>query len=1208
MNYNILSAAFFILLFTLPSYNAVANNTQQLLSKAAKASRAGDHEQSISIYEQYLNQTPTNKHIPHAYVGLIGNLVSTQQFDEAMGLVKEFEAQFPNDPLFAQVQQLKPIIEMSQKAGIGKSSKNQQLPTQTVTKPATVGVNKPPSAQGRKLFREASKAALRGQFDIAQGLLDKIKSIDNSIAMLRMVDNEEKKLAIYRQNAARKNPALAQTNAKQSQPSTQRSVSKVDATSVNLDKYKLNTDSKSYQYEIVNEQVTRNSAYYNILVHFSSFEDLLKHADQLDNIIKADLQSRSQSVGGARLTRLQGSYTFLVDKIKIENRQYERLVNTGWLPVVRNQRTVSAKNEELFPLIDRALKFAKTGNEKAIKEVFFVGIENPNVTIPDSFKFTKTSESIGNTQRYDNKRKVMMNIFYMEVSVELENVSTLIQYSDKLRDIATTDLFARIDGKPFYDGVNVGYTFKTKEFGVTYSLSKDSDYGVRLRTTNADKLEKLAQAKDNEFIDELGMTKAAFIAKAEGDKKSLDQYIAKQVIAKTANLNYQDIGKSLTQTQRLPIIYNQESKVYFSTNLMTRQEIVRKLIDKTPFPFSNPLSAQQIDQKVNQIDGFIGRLSSVTNEIRNDFPKGQFGESQIGIDLQIALADQVLYPDVIALQGQIIDLLASIPRTEAGFKQATRIYKWLDLEESGFTRSWQQIFRKSGSSRWRHSPSCEAMVSPAADNVGGNKELGVCFSEIAFNLALIRDVWRVQYMREVDELMTKKAKKEGIELNLETFRLAFGNSRFGQFGLKKMDKSPPEYTSVCIYDDCSSNITQLYLSAVGSKEISDEQKQRYYSNLVAQSDALSERWETSGQLSKTALLSLQTDTVDYARDKAPRILKLLIEDAINTLHKVPSKNVSEFNKWDLKVAKPLRQQIRAWSQLWEAAFFVTDDDRMVMSFGFDIDNYSSSGLSALLESPYNNIAESLFDKQYAWISNSSKGTVDDLTIPQSTALAWASGQQTSPSYVKPPAMHGRLMSPMEITFSRMGQQLGEGLSGMMQIGGNIKQLDINVRAARQAFIACQPSCSQGNGSKSKHQRLVFSDMLYKKDLFYLENAYSGSKNHGSIGRITLGSGSLMALITGEGSSFLMVDDGIPIICRGYFGDWVEKYTKESGDGSVESVMAPFVALDKMLQGNLTAFSDMAKKKMTDQRRAFTSAREEYGKYQMCRDQAEFDQL
>lgn len=674
-----------------------------------------------------------------------------------------------------------------------------------------------------------------------------------------------------------------------------------------------------------------------------------------------------------------------------------------------------------------------------------------------------------------------------------------------------------------------------------------------------------------------------------------------------------ELKKGLSDAQKMITTYNLEARKLFNSEKFSlsqqpkktpRQTKIRQLLDVQPFPLGHEASIEEITTKHREIIALMNEAINESKKIREKLPKDRFSV-KAPIELQRKLAREILYPRVVEIQGKIIQLYAIVPRTREGFEKALYLNQWFSLNEYQYASdNWSHIFRNSHVARWNPSSDCENFDSTQNDKVGGDKDTGICYQDIPFNTALIRDIWRISYMREMDKELAEKAKKEGVDLNLDIFKFAFGlNAREFMNGLQKFDSDnmPPSNNRFCLYDNCDSDVTRLYLSIVNNEEASLEIASNQHNILDEKHSVLATRWNASKSLTKTELHQLQTDTVEFARDKAPIILRKSTSIAVSELQQINTGDASKFEQWNKNTGEPLRLRLAKWQQLFEAAFFVTDNDRMVNAFRYDRDKYRTSSINALDNSPYMDIFTTLFEAHYDWIKTSEKGTVADLSITDYASKGWQVSQSTLVNYTKPTRFYGRLMTPMELTFSGLADQFGQGIGSGMQIAATIKELDIEVDKARQSFYKCLPNC---NNRELFNRNLAA--MLAKKDLYFLENAFGGSNNHLDQSKITLGFGALAGSITGEGADYLMVDNGIPQLCKSYFDEWAIRYYKESGTGSIENIMGAFQALATITSGSFGELKKFGQELLENQRKAYSLAEKEYGKYQVCRDQWEFD--
>ena len=109
----------------------------------------------------------------------------------------------------------------------------------------------------------------------------------------------------------------------------------------------------------------------------------------------------------------------------------------------------------------------------------------------------------------------------------------------------------------------------------------------------------------------------------------------------------------------------------------------------------------------------------------------------------------------------------------------------------------------------------------------------------------------------------------------------------------------------------------------------------------------------------------------------------------------------------------------------------------------------------------------------------------------------------------------------------------------------------------------------------------------------------------SFAQIVLGGmAALVETVGPQGSS--LVDGGIPKRCKGPFQDWEYKFSQSNDVSEGQQLEASIGALGKLAQGNVSALLEQNNNVKKIQNRAFMKSGDSYRKYQLCRDQWEFD--
>jgi hypothetical protein len=453
-------------------------------------------------------------------------------------------------------------------------------------------------------------------------------------------------------------------------------------------------------------------------------------------------------------------------------------------------------------------------------------------------------------------------------------------------------------------------------------------------------------------------------------------------------------------------------------------------------------------------------------------------------------------------------------------------------------------------------------------------------------------------MRDADKRLSKVIDQNGPELYHRVFQFAFdarGSWQEFNNGLPNLKIFPPNISVRCLYEDCSSRMASFFVSEGSQSVLTSKRKRQYLTALEKKSEDLLKRWESSGSMSKRDRYAIKSDIVAYARDVANNLLRRLSMSAAKELSKLDKNDLKGFKSWKQKVSKPLRLQAVAWRELWDIGFGIGKKDNATSSLGYSsgvTDSYLKS--RDLGGSPFVGIAEILYDSQYQWLQKYEEGTMADSNIEFPSK--WSStGSYKIPR--QPKRYYTQLMAPTEIFFESIGQQVGKAIGALASYGGQIAALERRIKQSRTEFFNCLPKCSD-----MQIKRLAYSKVLTEKDLYFLR--ISGKS--GSIANKGLQSMSMIIEGATRQKGVTLVDNGIPKICYNYFNAWVSKFGKSHGREGKKEIDAMFTAFLNVSSGDFSGLKEQGFKQIQKQRDAFAKSATEYGKYQVCRDQWEFD--
>lgn len=928
---------------------------------------------------------------------------------------------------------------------------------------------------------------------------------------------------------------------------------------------------------------------HSISMYFESPRDVALIADDLDKIVKDDLVKRSKT--GRITNRIQGQYHFIVNGNEIEWRRYDYRSHKGW-KIVGNALNSGSS------IINQSAIYL--GLPEELATLFNVGFAEKG-SIPATYTFKETRKGPSNSEKWYGKRRVIVKGVSYNIEVEVDDFNILITDRDSLVKFAKLDLQKRVGGEK-YGQISASYWFKShpdnKRY-LTVGLRKSSAV-----THTLDVLYLLANGDQKGFRQRYNMSKEMFIAAQNGNKKQLKALKEERIaeVESTSNSSSAElkIAASLNDLQKLPVLYMNESRKWNKVSGYTRQEIARKALDKYGFPMNTSLSPEQIKLKRRELASLVTELEKKGAQFKKSAPKGKNGYARMPSAQQKKLTEQVLYPDIMNIQSKAIDLLSRIPRTEKGLDLAYEVNGWLSNRETQYQSYWNSLITSKSRTRGGNkSPNALCENISTAQQVGLGEKTGRCFFEVTYSFRLLRDVWRLQYMRNIDDLISKKIENNGADLYRKAFLLAYGISGenfdyYAQSNFTKWKASPGKSSQHCIFENCSSKLSKIFASENSGKPLSENRKKQYLSILEKKSIELMNKWNSSRGQSKLERYSIKSDIIDYSREVAKNILLKLSNSAAKELGKIQPDDQKGYRDWNKKTAKRIRLQLITWRKLWDIGFGIQSKDDAASALG--LPTFTSGYLNARHSggSPFNGIAEILYDAQYQWVIKSEQGTSAD------ASTSFPSGWSSSGSYQQPKRAtkhYGMLLTPSELFFESIGQQVGQAASALASYASMITELDRKISKSRKEYFGCLPNCSN-----LRVKEAVYSQALIEKDIYYLQlSGQRGSLADEGHKRIT----TAIEGISG-GNGFTLVDGGIPKICNGYFNNWLTKVGKTHGRDGKKEIDAIFGAVIDLTKGNFSTLKEAGFKMVQKQQEAFAKSAVEYRKYQICRDQYEFD--
>lgn len=332
----------------------------------------------------------------------------------------------------------------------------------------------------------------------------------------------------------------------------------------------------------------------------------------------------------------------------------------------------------------------------------------------------------------------------------------------------------------------------------------------------------------------------------------------------------------------------------------------------------------------------------------------------------------------------------------------------------------------------------------------------------------------------------------------------------------------------------------------------------------------------------------QTDMVEYSRDAIPSLMDDLIKSALMLLHSIDRNDAKAYSKWDRELSKPIRKILGDGLTLWNYGF--NNDTKSKVKAAFGDSNYTDPFTFGKIQDRIS----TLIAYQYDWVKKNRVGTIAD---PDLQLPAGISGGAANITYKKPVLLRSGLDTPTVLFFEGLGQQAGQAGAYIISYIGQLAEFEKQINEYRKAYFECYPKCDTLDANRAK-----FSSLLIQKDAHYLK--LSGNYN-ALTDRLDRGLSALIE-ITGAKQDNSILDGGIPYRCRGEFKTWAYSYSQSLDSPLDKQVNNAVSAMEEMGKGNFGALQKMGKNKYEAQQMAFKRTSGLYGRYQICRDQWEFD--
>ncbi|MBL4712487.1 MAG: tetratricopeptide repeat protein [Gammaproteobacteria bacterium] len=1129
----------------------------------------------IQSIAKYIRQYPQGANIVDSYLIMGKSRMELNKKRAARNWLNKVIDNFPNSKQAAEAKKYLGMVNKERNAKIAEQEKRQ------------------------KNIRDISKLYKEGQQALNSGELIKAEKIFTSVLKQNprtIVATGAKNNLAYierKKKNIEKRQKFAKTKSEQKESSFDELIKQLkDSQSPSM------TQSKSRNYKISDlrpPSFARAYASYGFLVEFDRYQNAATAGGNIDSLMKIELLERAKK--DRKTGSIGANVTFLVKGKDVERRAYQYYShNNKWKPITGsalNRKGYQSNSTNKFSMLAEAAKF--TNDEKALQSIFELGfyISDAKTTIPGSYSFSlKSKINKSWVERWRKKQLYKPSSYTLNVKVDVRKLETLIEDRDKLVNYVKLDLIKRL-GNDIPDIYNAYYNFKVGNI----TLSKDGlSHGLKI-DRNIRFLDSLAQSNEEEFTTQYRMSKAMFIAEQNGDNAKVKKLRASR--AKVANSILSNnsvvlqISEELSKDKKLPLLYTSEALKWLFVGGMHPREIARELVSETPFPLNEPWSMKEIRLKVKQLEEKIKELSKKGENIYKSASRtNKESRSRVvfAINRQHQLAEQIFYPGMQDIFSRTIELLSKIPRSLSGITTAEEANDIVRTKLIDPLHYWSSILSSSPTQNLTFKNKIElCSVRSTNTNLGIDSKSGLCFYTIRETIAVLREAWRLQYTRAIDGLLAKQMTSKGAVFYLDEFCFAIecSTSDFPE-GLTKENYMPPKNNKKCLYENCSSKLVKLYISETSDSVLTNDKKNQYLTTLIKAEKDLNSKWKTS------ANNSVRTEIVKYARDIAPKILRKLSNSASKELSSISKNDSRVYRNWSQKTSKPIRLQVVAWQKLWDIGFGIGKKENALSALG--LQSFKSSYLNARHSggSPFVNIAETLYDAQYKWLIEAEKSTTADASVKFPTSWSSSSNYKIP----KQPKRHyAQLMTPSEIFFDSIGQQAGEAVSAIASYGSQIAQLEQKIKKSRTAFFKCLPNCSNLITKNANYSR-----SLVEKDIYFLQI----SGRSGSL--VNKGQQNMSIMVEGLSGSrgFTLIDNGISKVCWGYFDRWVSKFSESHGKDGRNEIDANFLAIQKMATGNFSALQEQGFKMIKKQQAAFAKSATEYRKYQVCRDQYEFD--
>ncbi|MBL1320048.1 MAG: hypothetical protein COA63_003175 [Methylophaga sp.] len=657
-----------------------------------------------------------------------------------------------------------------------------------------------------------------------------------------------------------------------------------------------------------------------------------------------------------------------------------------------------------------------------------------------------------------------------------------------------------------------------------------------------------------------------FIAQLNGDQKRVAE-LSTQPTEKAPEFSGNEkaalIKIPLDSLSLLPVKYSSSALTGYKSNAVpTHPQIpsVWKAVNDYGFPFAKPLSLEQLSAKLDVLGLTMKEARQKAEMLAKTMPKSGFSATT-----RKQYADTLFFPYVRDIQTQMIQIMAAVPRNEESLELSKKVYDALFLHGDRYLQRWVDVF---------YDPNDKKSYSKLKDPLTQQR-----FDYVRYNSNLIFKAWKLAHFREMDDIIANKLEKEGADLNLLLIGFIFD-----------LGERVPPLASLderfCLYEKCSSRFRAQITGQSGQGKFSTEKQLALIADLENRIQKYLSQWKN------THNNKLQSEIALFARDKASARLKRLTDYAVTDLNAITTTSVKQYNQWEEKIGRPLRLLIDDSQRLFEIGFDIKAKDNILDTYGMEGGSYAD------LNSPYHNLATSFIIAQQRWLDRTEKGTIADLNQTLPTSIN--DNAQATIVYKRPPRFRNRLVTPSELLFEGMGEQAGKAAAGFLSYGGQIKALENRIKTSRTAFFACYPKCT--NNDKLRKD---FSRALVEKDLYFLQlTGRSGSLMNTQARRMSL---VIEALSPSSGTT--LIDHGIPKRCGNLFSHWTVAYGKAHGQDGMAEMSKSFEAMAKLASGSLTAVADfkqVGRDMILKQQQAFKDTQKEYGPYQLCRDQWEFD--